>query len=60
MQENSAGFSIGSFLVGTTDAHDTVLNAIFGNSFSAQVLSYQGLASANVTTSLGSSASTCR
>jgi uncharacterized membrane protein len=52
VQENSAGFSIGSFLVGTTGAHDTVLNKIFGDSFSAQVVSYNGLAAANVTTSL--------
>ena len=52
VQEASAGFSVGSFLVGTTGAQDTVLNAIFGDAFHAQVLSYQGLASANVTTSL--------
>jgi uncharacterized membrane protein len=52
VQEASAGFSIGSFLVGTTGAQDTVLNGIFGDSFNAQVVSYQGLASANVTTSL--------
>ena len=52
IQSASVGFSIGSFLVGTTNAQNTVLNAIFGDSFNAQVLSYQGLASANVTTSL--------
>lgn len=48
VQEASAGFSIGSFLVGTTDEQDTVLNGIFGDSFHAQVLSYNGLANANV------------
>lgn len=48
-QSASAGFSVGSFLVGTTGAQDTVLNSIFGSAFNAQVLSYQGLASANVT-----------
>ncbi|MGH9003321.1 MAG: hypothetical protein ACRDYV_09345, partial [Acidimicrobiia bacterium] len=44
-----AGFSLGSWLVGTTDEKNTVLNAIFGDSFGAQVVSYNGLASANVT-----------
>ena len=48
-QSASAGFAVGSFLVGTTGAQDTVLNSIFGSAFNAQVLSYQGLASANVT-----------
>jgi len=52
VQSASVGFSVGSFLVGTTGAQNTVLNAIFGNAFHAQVLSYQGLAAANVTTSL--------
>jgi uncharacterized membrane protein len=52
VQEAYVGASIGSFLVGTTGAQNTVLNAIFGDSFHAQVVSYQGLASANVTTSL--------
>ncbi len=49
VQSASVGFSVGSFLVGTTGAQDTVLNSIFGSAFHAQVLSYQGLASANVT-----------
>lgn len=49
VQSALVGFSIGSFLVGTTGAQDTVLNSIFGSAFNAQVLSYQGLASANVT-----------
>jgi uncharacterized membrane protein len=52
VQEAEVGAAIGSFLVGTTGAQDTVLSAIFGDSFHAQVVSYQGLASANVTTSL--------
>lgn len=52
VQAAQVGASIGSFLVGTTGAQDTVLNAIFGESFHAQAVSYQGLASANVTTSI--------
>src|SRR5687767_11788012 len=52
VQEAQVGASIGSFLVGTTGAQNTVLSAIFGKSFNAQVVSYQGLASANVTTSI--------
>ena len=49
IQEASAGFSLGSFLVGTvTDEQNTVLNQIFGDSFSAHVISYDGLANANV------------
>ena len=49
VQEAEVSFRVGSFLAGTTGAQDTVLNAIFGDAFHAQVLSYQGLASANVT-----------
>ena len=48
VQEASAGFSIGSFLVGTTGAQDTVLSAIFGSAFHAQIVSYSGLANAFV------------
>jgi uncharacterized membrane protein len=44
----TADFSLGSFLVGTSGAQDSVLNGIFGSAFKAQVLSYSGLASANV------------
>ena len=49
VQQAEVSFRVGSFLAGTTGAPDTVLNAIFGDAFHAQVLSYQGLASANVT-----------
>jgi uncharacterized membrane protein len=49
VQYATAGFSLGSWLVGTTDEQDTVLNTIFGDSFGAHVVSYNGLASANVT-----------
>lgn len=48
-QSGEAGFSAGSYLVGIADEHDTVLNGIFGDSFGAHVLSYNGLANANVT-----------
>jgi uncharacterized membrane protein len=50
VQEATAGFSIGSFLVGINTAQDTVLNQIFGDSFNVQgqLLSYNGLANANV------------
>jgi uncharacterized membrane protein len=49
--EPSAAFSVGSFLAGVTPttAQNTVLNRLFGDSFNARVLSYTGLASANVT-----------
>jgi uncharacterized membrane protein len=48
VQEASAGFSIGSFLVGTTGAQDSVLSAVFGSAFHAQIVSYSGLANAFV------------
>ena len=48
VQDSAAGFSIGSFLAGTTGAEDTVLSAIFGDSFHAQIASYSGLANAYV------------
>lgn len=42
-------FSVGSFLAGISAKDDTVLHAIFGDSFGASVLSYQGLANAHLT-----------
>jgi uncharacterized membrane protein len=48
VQESSAGFSIGSFLAGTTGTQDSVRNAIFGSAFHAQIGSYSGLANAFV------------
>lgn len=49
IQDTEVGFSVGSFLASLTAKDDTVLNAIFGNTFGASVLSYQGLADANLT-----------
>jgi hypothetical protein len=49
--EASAGFSVGSFLAGVTPsaAQNTVLNQVLGDSFNARLVSYNGLAAANVT-----------
>jgi uncharacterized membrane protein len=46
-----AGFSVGSFLAGVTPsaAQNTVLNQVLGDSFNARLVSYNGLAAANVT-----------
>lgn len=48
-EDARGGFTVGSYLVGIGDEHDTILNGIFGDSFGAHVLSYNGLVSANVT-----------
>jgi uncharacterized membrane protein len=46
----SAAFSVGSFLAGVTPsaAGNTVLNQVLGDSFNARLVSYNGLAAANV------------
>lgn len=48
-QTSAAGFSVGSFLASIPAGGNTVLHAIFGSAFNLSLVSYDGLANANVT-----------
>ena len=47
--ENQAGFSIGSYLASIPAGGDGILNALFGDAFGLNAVSYTGLVNANVT-----------
>ena len=49
VQRAQAGFSVGSFLASIPPGGNTILSKIFGDAFGVNVLSYDGLANANVT-----------
>lgn len=49
IMENLAGFSIGSYLASIPAGGDGILNALFGDAFHLNAVSYTGLVNANVT-----------
>jgi len=49
VKDDRAGFSIGSFLVGVNPPDNSILDQVFGDSFGAHVLAYDGLFNANLT-----------
>jgi len=49
VMENLAGFSIGSWLASIPAGGDGILNAVFGDAFHLNAVSYNGLVNANLT-----------
>ena len=49
LMENTAGFSIGSWLASIPSGGDGILNAVFGDAFHLNAVSYSGLLNANLT-----------
>lgn len=48
IMENQAGFSIGSYLASIPSGGDGILNALFGDAFGLNAVSYTGLVNANL------------